>query len=114
LKEATFAWNFQSPISLIGASQRLGKGWELHDSDYRMDSIYGAITNNAWARIYNDVGGFIVHLTVEAETEAELKVRVREARDKLLRETLPLLKASEIKESAPEAPNDYMSGWPRE
>jgi len=117
MKDATFAWRFQTaaPLSLKQVKERLGKTWTVHDSDYRLDSMSGPITKAAWARIFEiGISQFIIHLTVEAEQDTDLDALVVEAKDKLFRDVLQFLDAREIEESVPEAPNDYMSGWPTE
>ena len=44
----------------------------------------------------------MVNLTVEAESNTDLEVKIAEAKKKLLSEVLPLLDAREIRETKPE------------
>jgi hypothetical protein len=113
MKQTILAWRFRSstPLSLTQALKRLGRTWTKHDSDYRLDSISGPITKRARACVFKvGLTGFIVHLTVETEHDSDFEAAVTQAKEKLLSDVLPLLDAREIKESSPEAPNDYMSG----
>ncbi len=113
MKQTVLAWRFRSSktLPLTQALKRLGRTWEMNDSDYRLDSISGSITERAWACIFQEgLTNFIVHLSVEAESDSELEAATKQAREKLFHIILPKLEACGIKESPAEATNDYMSG----
>jgi hypothetical protein len=103
MKSVTLAWWFETPKPLTlnkvqEALKPLGISWIERDCEWAPDSINGPLTQNASSRIFQfGVSGFVVNLTVEAESNTEL-----EAKKKLLGEVLPLLDAREIEETKPE------------
>lgn len=103
MKSVTLAWWFWAPKPLTfrkmqEALKPLGISWIERDCEWAPDSINGPLTQNAWARIFKFcLRGFVVNLTVEAESNTDL-----EAKTKLLSEVLPLLDAREIRETKPE------------
>ncbi len=108
MKQVTLAWWFETPKPLTLTRVRkalapLGITWTEHDCEWKSDSISGALTKSARARIF-EIGlqGFVVNLTIEAQQDPDLEAKVAEAKEKLLGEVLPLLDAREITESEPE------------
>ncbi len=105
MKSVTIVWWFWTPkpLPLKEACKRLGRRWFEHDSDCKRDSISGPLTQSARARIFRyGVSGFVVNLSVEAESNTDLEAKIAEAKKKLLGEVLPLLDAREIRETEPE------------
>ncbi len=108
MKSVTLAWWFETPKPLAlkkmqKALKRLGISWIERDCAWAPDSINGPLTQNAWARVFSfGVSGFVVNLTVEAESDTDLNAKIEEAKKKLLGEVFPLLGAREIKETKPE------------
>lgn len=104
----TLAWWFETPkpfplVEMQEALKSLGISWIERDCEWAPDSINGPLTQNAWARIFEiGVSGFVVNLTVEAESDIDLDAKVAEAKKKLLGEVLPLLGARGILETKPE------------
>jgi len=108
MKSVTLAWWFETPKPLPlkkvqEALKPLGISWIERDCEWAPDSINGPLTQNAWARIFKiGLRGFVVNLTVEAESNTDLEAKIAEAKKKLLSEVLPLLDAREIGETKPE------------
>lgn len=108
MKSVTLAWWFWAPKPLTfrkmqEALKPLGISWIERDCEWAPDSINGSLTQNAWARIFKfGLRGFVVNLTVEAESNTDLEAKIAEAKKKLLSEVLPLLDAREIRETKPE------------
>ncbi len=108
MKSVTIAWWFWTPkplglTEMQEALKPLGISWIERDCEWAPDSINGALTQNAWARIFQfGVRGFVVNLTVEAESNTEFEAKIAEAKKKLLGEVLPLLDAREIRKTKPE------------
>lgn len=108
MKSVTLAWWFKTPKPLAlkkvqKALKPLGISWIERDCAWAPDSINGPLTQNAWARIFKfGLDGFVVNLTVEAESDTDLEATIAEAKKRLLGEVLPLLGAREIKETKPE------------
>ncbi len=107
MKSVTLAWWFETPkpfplVEVQEAVKPLGLSWIERDCEWS-DSINGRLTQNAWARIFRfGVSGFVVNLTVEAESDTDLDTKIAEAKKKLLGEVLPLLGARQIRETKPE------------
>ena len=108
MKSVTLAWWFETPKPLtLGKMQEeleaLGISWIERDCEWAPDSINGPLTQNAWARIFKfGLRGFVVNLTVEAESNTDLEAKIAEAKKRLLGEVLPLLDARKIRETKPE------------
>ena len=108
MKSVTLAWWFETPKPLTlrkvqKTLEALGISWIERDCEWAPDSINGPLTQNAWARIFKiGLDGFVVNLTVEAESDTDLEAKIAGAKKKLLGEVLPLLGAREIKETEPE------------
>ncbi len=108
MKSVTLAWWFETPKPLglremQEALKPLGISWIERDCEWAPDSINGPLTQNAWARIF-EIGlrGFVVNLTVEAESNTEFEAKIAEAKKKPLGDVLPLLDARKIRETKPE------------
>ncbi len=105
MKSTTLAWQFRCDLSLKRMRERLNSSWPspwmVRDSDYKQDSISGAMTKGSSARVYEyGVDFYIVNLTIQAE-EADFDAAVEQAKKRLLDDAFPAVGAREIKPTDP-------------